>query len=206
MTVLSGREGGGGSGEKRHASTKKKKINTSSAPVDKCKKEYILPCPQIEEQTIHAYQRQNHLSYNKVIKHPVELNGTTFNVEVRSFRKKYILPPSNTLFSPPLIVKTSFNRYKIISGAPAFFDRVEVEDACCDPVVLDNNAAHAAILRLLSYIRENSLKRSVETAEGLNVLIKTPTTNIGVPVSSKEIQTRQLCTATILGMLAGLAK
>ena len=125
--------------------------------------------------------------------------------------KKYILPPTNTLFSPPLIIKTSFNRYKVISGAPAFFERVEVkedDDDDDDSVVLDNNAAHAAILRLLACIRENSLKRSVEaaSAKGLSLLIKTPTTNIGVPVSCKEIQTRQLCTATILGMLAGLAK
>ena len=117
------------------------------------------------------------------------------------------MPPSNTLFSPPLIVRTNFNRYKLVSGASAFFDRVEIEDAC-GPVVLGNNAAHSAILRLLSYIRENSLKRSVEAAsiEGLNVIIKTPATNIGVPVSSKEIKERRLCTATILGMQAGLGK
>nr|AKS10613.1 wsv440-like protein [Metopaulias depressus WSSV-like virus] len=177
---------------------------------DKCKSEYILPCPQIEEQTISAYQRQNYMSYNnKVMKHPVKINGTEFNVCVRSFRKKYIMPPSHTLFSPPLIIRTSYNRYKIISGVPAFFDRVELEETC-GSLTLDNNAAHSAILRLLSYIRENSLKRSVEVASNkggnLNIFIKTPTTNIGVPISTKEIRDRQLCTATTLGMLAGLAK
>nr|BDT63396.1 MAG: wsv440-like protein [Sesarmops intermedium nimavirus]GBG35603.1 wsv440-like protein [Sesarmops intermedium nimavirus] len=176
-----------------------------SEKFDTCKTEYILPCPQIEEQTVSDYQRQIYMSYNnKVIKHPVEINGTEFNVCVRSFKKKYIMPPSHTLFSPPLIIRTSYNRYKIISGAPAFFDRVELEDG----VTLDSNAAHCAILRLLSYIRENSLKRSVEVASGknFNVIIKTPTTNIGVPISTKEIRDRQLCTATTLGMLAGLAK
>ena len=219
MTILSGRGGGGNNNDgKRHTPNKKKKLNnlasvTSSdeqfpaPPMDKCKTEYILPCPQIEEQTIRDYQRQNHLSYNKVIKHNVDVSGVTFAIRARSFRNKYILPPSNTLFSPPLIVRTNFNRYKLVSGAPAFFDRVEIEDAC-GSVVLGNNAAHSAILRLLLYIRENSLKRSVEAAsiEGLNVIIKTPATNIGVPVSSKEIKERRLCTATILGMLAGLGK
>lgn len=193
---------------------KRKRTVNNKLPVevssDKCKAEYILPCPQIEEQTISAYQRQNYMSYNnKVIKHPVKINGNEFNVCVRSFRNKYIMPPSHTLFSPPLIIRTSYNRYKIISGAPAFFDRVELEDTC-GSVTLDNNAAHTAILKLLSHIRENSLKRSVEVASNkggnLNVIVKTPTTNIGVPISTKEIRDRQLCTATTLSMLAGLAK
>lgn len=176
---------------------------------DKGKTEYILPCPQIEEQTINAYQRQNFMSYkSKVIKHQIKINGTEFNVCVRSFRDKYIMPPSHTLFSPPLIIRTSYNHYKIISGAPAFFDRIELEETC-GSVTLDSNAAHSAILGLLSHIRENSLKRSVEVAsnigENINVILKTPTTNIGVPISTKEIRDRQLCTATTLSMLAGLA-
>lgn len=172
---------------------------------DKCKTEYILPCPQIEEQTISAYQRQNYMSYNnRVTKHPVKINGTEFNVCVRRFREKYVMPPSHTLFSPPLIIRTSYNRYKIISGAPAFFDRVELEEPC-GPVTVDSNAAHSAILRLLSYVRENSLKRSIQD-RNFNVIIKTPTTNIGVPISTQEIRDRQLCTATTLSMLAGLAK
>lgn len=205
--------------DKRKRTINKNNNNNNKLPVsvsdnekfDECKTEYILPCPQIEEQTISAYQRQNYMSYNnKVIKHPVKIDGTEFNVCVRSFRKKYIMPPSHTLFSPPLIIRTSYNRYKLISGAPAFFDRVELEEAC-GSVTLDNNAAHSAILRLLSYIRENSLKRSVEAAASnkggnLNIVIKTPTTNIGVPISTKEIRDRQLCTATTLSMLAGLAK
>ena len=221
MTVLSGRGYKGGDGDgglNRHTKSKTRKLDNRATalmsgkqfpapPTDKSNSDYILPCPQVDEQTIRAYQRQNYFSCKEVIQHPVDVNGKTFNIRARSFRNKFILPPSNTLFSPPLIVRVCYNRYKLITGLPDFFDRVEVEEAC-GPVVLDSNAAHSAVLRLLSYIRENSLKRSVETAsaEGLNVAVKAPTTNIGVPVSSKEIQERQLCTATILGMLAGLAK
>lgn len=217
LTILSNNRNGKNNTKKRKRTT----TNISRLPVevssikddeeyDKCKTEYILPCPQIEEQTIGAYQRQNYMSYNnKVVKHPVKINGTEFNVCARPFRKKYIMPPSHTLFSPPLIIRTSYNRYKIISGAPTFFDRMELEETC-GSLPLDSNTAHSAILRLLSRIRENSLKRSVETASNkggnLNVVIKTPTTNIAVPISTKEVRGRQLCTATALSMLAGLAK
>lgn len=79
------------------------------------------------------------MSYNNKIK----INGTEFNACVRPFRKKYFMPPPPTLFSPPLIIRTSYNRYRIISGAPAFFDRVELEETC-GSVTLDNNAAHSA--------------------------------------------------------------
>ena len=204
LTILSNNRKGKRKKRKRTINNKLP-VEVSSEKIDKCKAEYILPCPQIEEQTINAYQRQNYMSYNnKVIKHLVKINGTEFNLCVRSFRKKYVMPPSHTLFSPPLIIRTSYNRYKIISGVLTFFDRVELEETC-GSVTLDNNAAHSAILRLLSYIRENSLKRSVEVTN-LNVIIKTPTTNIGIPISTKEIRDQQLCTATTLSMLAGLAK
>ena len=195
--------------KKRKSSTTKKKRN-KNLPVkvpknekfDKCKAEYILPSPQIVEETIEAFMRNR----KKISKHQVKINGTDFNVDVNWFRKKYVLPASYTLFSPPLIQRISYNRFKIISGAPDFFDRIEIEETC-GSVILNNNAAHSAILRLLSCIRENSLKRSIEDAGGkLNVIIKTPTTNIGVPISTQEIMNHQLCAATTLSMLANLAK
>ena len=178
-----------------------------TAATPECKSNYILPCPQIEEQTMMAFQRQSCLSYeSKVVKHPVNIKNLTFNVDARPFRKQLMSPPSHTLFSPPLVIRTGLNRYRIISGVMQFFDSVEVEEDY-GAVSLGNNAAHSATLRLLSYIRENSLKRCVQTApgKGFNVVKKTATTNIRVPISSKETRQRQLCTATTLGMLAGLA-
>lgn len=175
------------------------------------KKNFIIPCPQIEEYTIFSQQRINALNNgdSSVIKHPVTVNDTVFSITVRQHRKKYIVPVDNVLFSPPVISRTGFNKFRVLSGLSSFFDRIEVVVAgTIDSVALGNNTAHAAILRLLSYIRENSLKRSVELAstKGVNFVIRTPTTNIGVPVSVREIQERQLCTASTLGMLAGLAK
>lgn len=175
------------------------------------KKDFIVPCPQIEEYTIFSQQRINALNNgdSSVIKHPVTVNDTVFSITVRQHRKKYIVPVDNVLFSPPVISRTGFNKFRVLSGLSSFFDRIEVVVAGrVDSVALGNNTAHAAILRLLSHIRENSLKRSVELAstKGVNFVVKTPTTNIGVPVSVREIQERQLCTASTLGMLAGLAK
>nr|BDT63025.1 MAG: wsv440-like protein [Trachysalambria curvirostris nimavirus] len=174
----------------------------------KCKADYILPLPQIEEKTIYSYQRHSHMTHAaKVTKHSVKIGERTFQIDVRPIKKRYVMPPSHLLFSPPLIMRTSFNSYRVISGAASFFDRIEI-DGPAGATALSNNAAHSATLRVLSYIRENSLKRSIETAlnKGLNVIRKTPTTNIGVPISSREIHDRQLCTATILSMLAGLAR
>nr|BDU62124.1 wsv440-like protein [Chionoecetes opilio bacilliform virus]GAV93210.1 hypothetical protein SCV_090 [Chionoecetes opilio bacilliform virus] len=195
------------------ARTRKKKkppvVSNDGMVDDQCKTNYIIPCPQIDEQSIVTYQRQSHISYlSKVTKHPVVINESmTVNVDVRLFRKNFTLPPSHILFSPPLIIRKGLNRFKIISDVLKFFDSVEInEEWGSSP--LGNNAAHAATLNLLSCIRKNSLTRSVSTApsKGFNVICKTPTTNIGVSISSKEIQTRQLCTATTLHMLAGLAK
>lgn len=175
------------------------------------KKDFIIPCPQIEEYTIFSQQRINALNNadSSVIKHRVTMNDTVFSITVRQHRKKYIVPVDNVLFSPPVISRTSFNKFRVLSGLSSFFDRIEfVVAGTADSVALRNNTAHYAILRLLSHIRENSLKRSVELAstKGVNFVVKTPTTNIGVPVSVREIQERQLCTASTLGMLAGLAK
>nr|BDT62670.1 MAG: wsv440-like protein [Metapenaeus ensis nimavirus]GBG35477.1 wsv440-like protein [Metapenaeus ensis nimavirus] len=226
MTVLGGAKRTGvkrrvaGSFIERGNSKKKRRDEAACGPtatvvatsdnqeIDKCKANYILPSPQIEEQTIESYQRHSHMTTTtKVAKHPIRIGANTFNVDVRPFRKRYVMPPSHILFSPPLILRMSFNCYKVITGAPAFFDRIEVEGPS-GPTVLNNNAAHSATLKVLSYIRENSLKRWVKTAQskGLNLLIKTPTTSIGIPVTTREIRNRQLCTATTLSMLAGLAK
>ena len=218
------KEGGGGL---RHLPTKKRKMDvaaindpaavpdteedntaTASSYIAATKKDFILPCPQIEEHTMFSQQRINALN-NTVVKHPVTMNGTVFTLPVRQHRKKYVMPVDNVLFSPPVISRTGFNKFRVLSGLSSFFDRIEIVcSGTSDSVALGNNAAHSAILRLLSYIRENSLKRSVElaSAKGVNFVVKTPTTNIGVPISVKEIRERQLCTASTLGMLAGLAK
>ena len=183
----------------------------TTAYIAATKKDFILPCPQIEEHTMFSQQRINALNNAdaSVIKHQITVNETVFTLPVRQHRKNFVIPVDNVLFSPPVISRTGFNKFRVLSGLSSFFDRIEIVcTGTSDSVALGNNTAHSAILRLMSYIRENSLKRSVELAstKGVNFVIKTPTTNIGVPISVKEIRERQLCSASTLGMLAGLAK
>ncbi|MPC67884.1 hypothetical protein E2C01_062070 [Portunus trituberculatus] len=182
----------------------------NTATTSATKKDFILPCPQIEEHTMFSQQRINALNNTdaSVFKHPVTMNGTVFTLPVRQHRRKYVIPVDNVLFSPPVISRTGLNKFRVLSGLSSFFDRTEIVcTGTSDSVAMGNNTAHSAILRLLSYIRENSLKRSVELAstKGVHFVVKTPTTIIDVPISVKEIRERQLCTASTLGMLAGLA-
>nr|BDT63554.1 MAG: wsv440-like protein [Pasiphaea japonica whispovirus] len=199
-------------------SSKKKKINsgtqvtiknawvsTGKTTVDNCQKNYIVPCPQIEEVSISHHQKNNF--YTPAIKHSIRINNTPINLFVKKYTTKYILPHENVLFSPPIISRVNFNRFKVLTSVSSFFDRVEVVVSSHDSFPLCNNTAHSTILRLLSHIRENSLKRSIQVASsnGIEFVIKAPTTNVGIPISNREIQERQLCTASTLSMLAGLA-
>nr|QVW09994.1 MAG: hypothetical protein EDAONDGI_00079 [White spot syndrome virus] len=224
MDSLSGKKGqhskklktsaaaGGGASSDVVAGENEEENNPSSvSPTNnRDRKDYVLPCPQIEEVTIFSQHRMNNNKLaESVVKHSVVINGNCLNLFVTQHRKKYILPHENILFCPPLVQHVGFNKFRILTGVSCFFDRIEIVFSDqSDSVVLSNNAAHSAILRLLSYIRENSLKRSVRTAsvKGIDFVVKSQDTNIGIPLSNKEIRERQLCSASTLSMLAGLGK
>ena len=171
---------------------------------------FLVPSPQVEEQCITTFQRVS----TPIEKTRIEFaQDVAFLVDTRRIpgNGDILFPASNTLFSPPIITRLSFNRFRVVSGVLKFFDRVQQEEengANGNDCVLDDNAALFATFKMLLCIRENSLARitGYRPNDNINIINKTTTTSLGVPISNQEIKKRKLCTATVLSLLAGLAK
>nr|BDT63081.1 MAG: wsv440-like protein [Sicyonia whispovirus] len=183
---------------------------TRASPSEKCEKDVVLPCPQICEQSFAEHLRSRPPGPDVI--HTSRLGGACFKMPARIFRKHFLLPWQSVLFSPPVVVRVNFNRYRVLTGLSTFFDRVEVvgTPGAHAGVRLDVNAAHGAVLRMLARLRENSVRRSLEAgvSEGagrFGLLLKNPSTNLGMRIPSKEIRARRLGAASTLGMLAGMA-
>lgn len=161
--------------------------------------ELVLPPPQIQEVNV-----AQHLRRLKSERIGVSLNNTgSVNVDVAKITPQrtstLFYPPVCNLVCPPIISRTAFNRYKIMTGLGAFFDRIEVENTA--PVVLDDQSIHGAFLQLLSTIKENYIAKSLDTQKVSTVDVPS---NIGVTISRSEIIQRQLCKSTTLKVLASL--
>lgn len=168
-------------------------------------KHLILPPPQIEELDVHEYIRQ--LCPVKVT---VDLTMTNIGIEVArschadppSF-SKLLLPPVCNLLSPPIVSRIAFNRYRLVTGLGSFFDLVSIDIAqgVDKTITLDDRAIYGEFLNLLSTIKENCVTRIFNSASAEVLDVQS---NIGVTISNGEAIQRELCSASILSMLASL--
>lgn len=178
---------------------------------------YLLPPPQIDEKCITLYQQT-------LLTIPTEAvriswpTGDSHILNIKKFPetgKKILYPSNNTILSPPLIIRTKYNVYRVLSGLLMFFDHIEEETPCAS-ISLNDNAAHRATFKLLSRIRERSLRKGVAAIneEGdIHASVKSvpPKLSNGsgggsVSLSQSEINKREICSATTLNILASLVK
>lgn len=140
----------------------------------------------------------------------VDLTMTNIGIEVArschadppSF-SKLLLPPVCNLLSPPIVSRIAFNRYRLVTGLGSFFDLVSIDIAqgVDKTITLDDRAIYGEFLNLLSTIKENCVTRIFNSASAEVLDVQS---NIGVTISNGEAIQRELCSASILSMLASL--
>lgn len=176
----------------------------------------LLSSPQIDEKRITLYQQT-------LLTIPTEAvriswpSGDSHLLNIKRLPetgKKILYPSNNTILSPPLIIRTKYNVYRVLSGLLMFFDHIEEETSRAS-ISLNDNAAHQATFKLLSRIRESSLRKSVAATneEGdVHVSVRSvpPKRSNGsggsVSLSQLEVNKREICSATTLNILASLVK
>lgn len=168
---------------------------------------FILPSPQVEEQCISNYQKSNQSTPIDRVR-VIHSSGDKHVLDVKRIfeNSRVVCPVNNTIISPPLVIREYFNSYKVLSGLLMYFDRIEEESATN---LLDDNAAISVTFKLLSQIRENSLRRDIEVlSEGKAnpVSRRTLPARNNIVLSHRDIDKEEVCTETILNILGGLVK
>ena len=174
---------------------------------------FLLPSPQIDEKRITIYQQT-------LLTIPTEAMRITWSCgdshllnikRLPETGKKILHPSNNTILSPPLIIRTKYNVYKVLSGLLMFFDHIEEETSRAS-ISLNDNAAHQATFKLLSRIRESSFRKSVAAIneeDNVHVSVQNVPPKLergGVSLSQLEVNKREICSATTLNILASLVK
>lgn len=203
-----------GNNNSRRKSKKRKRDN--SLMTTQLSSSFLLPSPQIDEKCITHFQ--DYLS--NIATETVRIRWPSGDSHILPIKrlpetgKKVLYPSKNTILSPPLIMRTKYNSYIVISGLLMFFDHVENETSCVR-TSLNDNAAHKAVFRLLSRIRESSLRKSVAAINkegavhlglGLSVKDLPPKDSSGVSLSQSEIERREISSTTTLNILSSLVK
>ena len=178
---------------------------------------FLLSSPQIDEKCITLYQQTLLAIPTEAVRIRWPSCGDSHLLNIKRLPetgKKILYPSNNTILSPPLIIRTKYNVYRVLSGLLMFFDHIEEETSCAS-ISLNDNAAHKATFKLLSRIRESSLRKSVAAIneEGdVHVSVRNVPPKInnnsggGVSLSQFEVTKREICSATTLNILASLAK
>lgn len=175
---------------------------------------FILPTPQVEEQCISNYRKSNQSIPTERVK-VIHSSGDKHVLDIKRIfeNSRVVCPVSNTIISPPLVIREHFNSYKVLSGLLMYFDRIEEEFTANEFTnLLDDNAAVSVTFKLLSLIRENSLRRGIEVLSeegdsyGIHVSRKTLPARNNVVLSHKDVDKGEVCTETILNILGGLVK
>nr|BDT63230.1 MAG: wsv440-like protein [Hemigrapsus takanoi nimavirus]GBG35335.1 wsv440-like protein [Hemigrapsus takanoi nimavirus] len=181
---------------------------------------FLLSPPHINEKCITLYQQTLLTIPTKAVRISWSSGDShLLNVKILpETGKKILYPSNNTILSPPLIIRTEYNVYRVLSGLLMFFDHIEKETSCAS-ISLNDNAAHQATFKLLSRIRESSLRKSVAAIneEGdVHVSVKSVPPKLinnsngsgggGVSLSQLEVNKREICSATTLNILASLVK
>lgn len=219
----------GGAAAKRSSHAKNKKNNNSGKRRNDEEEEYsgrfILPCPQLKEESVESFQRSFMKVPSELLKvsfktgpdeddddEEVPVTEESHTIEIKRLQditgRKVIYPVRNIIFSPPLIVRMKYNVYKVLSGLLSYFDHIEDESNGAI-VILDDNEAHRSTLKLLSRIRERSLRKSVAVANantetGYVTKKSIPTNDLSL--SQDEASKREICSATSLNILSTLVR
>lgn len=194
---------------KRSASSSKRKRNTVD-PAPPEESIFILPAPQVEEQCISNYQKSNQSTPIERVK-VIHSSGEKHVLDIKRIfeNSRVVCPVNNILVSPPLVIREHFNSYKVLSGLLMYFDRIEEESVATELTnLLNDNAAISVTFKLLSLIRENSLRRDIEELSegGIHVSRRTLSARNNIVLSHEDIDKGEVCTETILNILGGLVK